>query len=241
MSVGADDMTTIYVQESEVPIVIDGNITREEWGKTQEIRYGELGIQTAKQEGFFRVQFHNNRLVVAGELLTDTTPQSDDSFGVSLKTGADPKQVVDYAITIICDGSEGYHIAHIPKTLPFVELVRVGQRFGKSFAHAEENHRTYETGVPFELLSFGLKEEPSTVLFKTSLKDTSKPVVINSTIANFLVWPTPYPSLAQIIFPHPIPEFSPEAVPIISASCLCCVLLALAKRKRNLSRRASVL
>jgi hypothetical protein len=233
-----NDPNTIYVQESEVPIVIDGNITEKEWGKTQEIKYGELGIQTAKQEGFFRVQFHNNRLVVAGELLTDTTPQSDDSFGISLKTGANPKQVVDYAITIICDGSEGYHIAHIPKTLPFVELVRGAAKFSKSFAHTEEDHRTYETGVPFELLSFRLEEEPSTVLFATSLKDTSKPVVINSTIANFLVWPTPHPSLAKIIFPHKIPEFNslqPLELAAIALTATKTVLLAqrASKRKKN--------
>lgn len=233
-----NDPNTIYVQESEVPIIVDGNITEKEWGKTQEIKYGKLGIQTAKQEGFFRVQFHKDRLFFAGELLTDTTPQSDDGFSISLKTGADPKQVVDYAITILCDGSEGYHIAHIPKTLPFIELVRGAAKFSKSFTHVEEYHRCYELGVPFELLSFGLKEEPSTVLFKTSLKDTSKPVVINSTIANFLVWPTPYPSLAKIIFPYPIPEFnslSPLKLFTITLTAAEAILLAqkASKRKKN--------
>ena len=85
-SAGADDMTTIYVQESEVPIVIDGNITRTEWGKTQETKYTIFRPQPGiKQEGFFRVQLGKDDLFVAGELITDITPERGDGFYLGFK------------------------------------------------------------------------------------------------------------------------------------------------------------
>ena len=245
MSVGADDMTTIYVQESEVPIIIDGNITRAEWGKTQEFRFMEDPTikHTVKQEGYFRVQHHRDNLILAGELLTDTTPQKDDRFSVGLKTGANPdlpSERTDYVVTINLYGPNSLGIASIPGNIPFRELVRGAFQLSPSFAHNESAHMNYEFSIPFQLLSFGLKENPSVVSFRTSIGDGSVPAIIDGKLVNYIGWPA-YPQLGRFVFNLPVPEFNPEAVPMVAVFCLCCLLLALAKRKRNTRRRTFIL
>jgi len=245
MSVGAEDMTTIYVQESEVPIEVDGNITRAEWGNTQEIKCLIEGIKTVDQEAFFRVQHHKDNLIFACELLTDSTPQRGDGFNVALKTGADPKlpeSRADYVVSISVSGTYfsriRFNIAHIPEYLPFKELVKGGCMFGTSWAHNASEHMNYELSIPFKLLSYGLKEDPSITLSRVSVFDQSVPVQTEGRLSNFLVWPM-RPEFAKLVFPHPIPQFIPDAVPIVAAFCLCCVLVALAKSKRSITNRES--